>query len=278
MNVQISAFSSNNAYRVLSCVLFYSMASALIIIVLIVAFLGVILLNVVHRSTPVDTVANISNRDNLNVASLLSLITAQNETIHLLERHLSLKHQDLTQASEEYHKLIKTTELLAKLSTQEESNDQKCAKHVETKSHLPAYPMSTSEIDCENRYGMEMVRQWGTHKEVWCKSESPDDSAASSELVCYPYHQAHKKLDGRGPDMFCEAKNFVIDFSKVHGDHATDHKPALGSQYLNFDKGSLSSDCQTTASYRSGLFMPHHSLQVQQARHQCLFMHCDALR
>ena len=33
------------------------------------------------------------------------------------------------------------------------------------------------------------------------------------------YAQAHKQLDGRGEDMFCEARNFFVDFSKVRNDN-----------------------------------------------------------
>ena len=96
---------------------------------------------------------------------------------------------------------------------------------------------------------MELVDVWKKGAEVWCDNED-SDSHIKSKLICYPYHQvlflknihfllffsclhflsiyfqilsihflyflkAHKKLDKRGPDMFCEAKNFFIDFSKV---------------------------------------------------------------
>jgi hypothetical protein len=33
-------------------------------------------------------------------------------------------------------------------------------------------------------------------REVWCAADSNSD--VDSELVCYPMHQHHKKLDGKG--------------------------------------------------------------------------------
>jgi hypothetical protein len=69
------------------------------------------------------------------------------------------------------------------------------------------------EQSCEERFGMKLIEEWKKSKETWCKDTQ--NSYLNSELTCYPYHQHHKKLDGRGPDVFCEATNFIIDFSKV---------------------------------------------------------------
>lgn len=76
------------------------------------------------------------------------------------------------------------------------------------------WPRTSMEDHCEQRYGLELADEWRKKEEVWCTGPS-EDVAMKSELKCYPYHQAHKKLDGRGPDLFCEATNFVMDFSKV---------------------------------------------------------------
>ena len=70
--------------------------------------------------------------------------------------------------------------------------------------------LTAMEADCENRYGVTLIEHWSKAEEIWCS-----DDGANSVLRCYPYHQKHKQLDGRGPDLFCEATNFVIDFSKV---------------------------------------------------------------
>ena len=74
-------------------------------------------------------------------------------------------------------------------------------------------PLSDFEMDCESRYGIQLVSEWRKSEQIWCKNEQ--SSEIISELRCFPYHQKHKQLDGRGPDMFCEATNFVVDFSKV---------------------------------------------------------------
>jgi hypothetical protein len=123
------------------------------------------------------------------------------------------------------------------------------------------WPTSQREDECEAKYGVELVNIWKKNEEMWCAL--PQGAAVvESELKCYPYHQAHKKLDGRAPDLFCEATNFVIDFSKVSGDIANKGKPAKGSEYLTFGEGSLQSTCRKTASYQSRLFMPHFGKQV----------------
>uniref|UniRef100_A0A7S0SZ26 EGF domain-specific O-linked N-acetylglucosamine transferase n=1 Tax=Chromulina nebulosa TaxID=96789 RepID=A0A7S0SZ26_9STRA len=117
---------------------------------------------------------------------------------------------------------------------------------------------SIFESDCESRYGISLAEKWRNNEELWCKSNAIE---INSQLNCYPYHQKHKQLDGRGPDMFCIANNFVIDFSKVIGKVPSSKQP-LGSQYLSFHKGSLSGECKMTNKYKEHLFMPHQSLQM----------------
>ena len=87
-----------------------------------------------------------------------------------------------------------------------------------------------------------------------------------SQLTCYPYHQQHKILDGRGEDLFCEASNVVIDFSKVGGTVSPSGKPGKGSEYLRFGADSLLATCRKTEHYDPRLFMPHHSLQMHTFR------------
>ena len=76
------------------------------------------------------------------------------------------------------------------------------------------WPTSQLEDECEARYGLELVDRWRKNEEIWCESQS-EEAEERSELKCYPYHQSHKKLDGRPADLICEATNFVIDFNKV---------------------------------------------------------------
>ena len=124
------------------------------------------------------------------------------------------------------------------------------SKHTEV--NLAKY-----EDFCEKRYGLQLVDLWAKSEESWCNTNI--NSKFQSELKCYPYHQEHKKLDGRGPDIFCEATNFFIDFSKVHGSRDGGSKTQA---YLSFDQGSLISSCTKTSNYKHGLFMPHHALQM----------------
>lgn len=125
------------------------------------------------------------------------------------------------------------------------------------------WPTTKFENECEARYGLELVDSWRKNEEVWCEAPAGEgDSTMKSELKCYPYHQAHKKLDGRQADLFCEATNFVIDFSKVSGEVVGKGKPSKGSEYLAFSEGSLLSSCRKTAKYQERLFMPHHARQV----------------
>lgn len=76
------------------------------------------------------------------------------------------------------------------------------------------------EIECENRYGLPLIDFWKAKKQTWCVNNQPirdiEGNEITSELICYPYHQQHKKLSHDREDMFCVAKNVVIDFSKVN--------------------------------------------------------------
>lgn len=71
------------------------------------------------------------------------------------------------------------------------------------------FAMDVHSPDCELRYGMSLVSNWRQSAENWC-SPIPGPGISSS-LTCYPYRQKHKHV----ADIFCEAKNFVIDFSGV---------------------------------------------------------------
>lgn len=235
-----------------------------------------------------------------DVPSLLELIRIQNETIHTLERHL--KHTILSKGDQlaEDAKLIEIADKLGKLSSENEENRLKAASchnlshelehnfdtalqqarieaasvlhcpeatvvtesHSGAAVHQPLWPTTKLENECEARYGLELAELWRKNEEVWCASPPGADTHHKSELKCYPYHQAHKKLDGRAADLICEASNFVIDFSKVVGDVVQKGKPVKGSEYLIQGGGALQSTCHNTALYQGRLFMPHHSIQV----------------
>lgn len=119
---------------------------------------------------------------------LLNIIKLQNHTIHALE---SLLRESKT------------------------GNLVESSKYRIEDSSFYSPPFTNAQIDCENRYGMSLLKQWKESREVWCESSASD--SLKSSLVCYPYHQQHKIADGRGKDMFCVANNFVIgllDFSE----------------------------------------------------------------
>jgi len=128
-----------------------------------------------------------------------------------------------------------------------------------------SYSLDVEDVElqkhCEAKFGVSLIDNWRASQQVWCSGHNNNKSQIQSELRCYPYHQLHKQRDGRGPDMFCEATNFVIDFSKVHG-HASGSKPHLGAQYHTFDSGSLQGNCHITNQYRQELFMPHQAQQM----------------
>ena len=109
--------------------------------------------------------------------------------------------------------------------------------------------------ECEAKYGYQLVEEWRKSEETWCEG-------SDSSIKCYPYHQRHKKLDGRGPDMFCVGINVMLDFSKIEGSISGTGGRAKLTNYLKFGKGSVSSSCKKTSKWRSSLFMPHHAQQM----------------
>jgi hypothetical protein len=147
--------------------------------------------------------------------------------------HLSLYPPDLLTNMVRLSKDAKSDELVIVLSRLVESKDRQIEKlnlqlasqsmdremdkfkdsHVNVSSYSSFIPNSDLERQCELRFGLSLVGAWRQIKQSWCQSSS--SQMPRVELRCYPYHQEHKKLDGRGPDNFCVATNFVVDFSKV---------------------------------------------------------------
>jgi len=123
---------------------------------------------------------------------LLDLVLMQNKSIHVLESALQ-KCSNLPHSP-------------TKIAT----NDATPKINVAVNDIRPNMLQTKFEQECENRYGLHLADLWKGERQIWCNDES-----GLSTLVCYPYHQQHKRLDGRGPDMFCEATNFLVDFSKV---------------------------------------------------------------
>lgn len=192
--------------------------------------------------------------DQMHIKSLLELVNVQNETIHTLEMHLKRMISKSGDKTLEDAKLIEISDTIYKLTRESEENRLKVAQcnnmsselehnfdkelqrmKVDSISHTHCpdvhtpvsvqanpvglhshvEPRTKLEDQCEQRYGMELADIWGRNQEIWCADTAQPVAELRSELKCYPYHQAHKKLDGRGPDLVCEATNFVINFDAV---------------------------------------------------------------
>lgn len=221
----------------------------------------------ISRKTLVD--------DNRIISSLTDLIKSKDFQI-----------EELLNQLEELKSLQSQKEELILLNISNSIESASSSVNTNPDSSLPSkkYSLDVEDVElqkhCEAKFGVSLIDNWQACKEIWCgaSSNSNTNSKTSentsnkdnlnsgaktqSELRCYPYHQLHKQNDGRGPDMFCEATNFMIDFSKVHG-KASGSKPHLGAQYHSFDMGSLQGNCHITNKYRSELFMPHHALQMR---------------
>jgi hypothetical protein len=210
---------------------------------------------------------------------LLELIEAQNRTIYILEQQLK-KSKNHVVSGDQSGVLASSVEniqgTLDKIQGSSRTQQNAVTPVVETKIPERCLPGTYNatvtntyyngveprhrlelEEDCEKRYGLELASKWKSSKEIWC--EHP-----TSQLICYPYHQEHKRRDGRGADLVCEATNFVIDFSKIDGEPFIGHKkPPKGSEYLSFQGGSLLSPCRPTPQLKSRLYMSHHGRQMR---------------
>lgn len=208
-----------------------------LVLTLATIFFVVLLKDTLYHPVDDGQSSKLPARADANV-KLMKLIRMQNATIAELEKQLHDHH-------------IPIPRVEAKASDPQPACPP--APSVPAGASPRLEGLTKAEVECERKYGLALVDEWRDNREIWC------DGAA--QLICYPYHQAHKKLDGRQADLFCEATNFVVDFSKVSGT-AGAHKPALGQQYLHFQPGSLQAQCRKTNKYQDRLFMPHQRLQV----------------
>jgi hypothetical protein len=214
-----------------------------------------------------------------SIRQLIQVLHQQNETIHKLERTIIVKTENEEVLLQEVKDLEKRHVESSELKNGNKLDDSSSAGYTgmpfknpylafeesNTVSSINYQSLrSDSEATCDLLYGMDLLADWKKNREVWCADDSASANThpdTASELVCYPYHQAHKKKDGRNPDLICEAKNFVVDFSKIQGEHSS-LKPILGMQYLSFSENSLLSTCKKTELYNDRLFMPHHARQM----------------
>eukprot|EP00981_Chlorochromonas_danica_P003901 scaffold742_cov186-Ochromonas_danica.AAC.6 len=173
---------------------------------------------------------------------------------------LLLQQQPQPQPQEEHG-----THSIKSLAVSSTTSETEKSVSSSTSSSSLLHTATPFESSCEQRYGMTLINEWSSHREVWCGSQTTSPSSLGdeeSQLICYPNHQAHKKRDGRPADLFCEGFNLIIDFAKVSGQHQSHKKPPLGMQYLHFQPGSLQGHCQRNQYYQDRLLMPHHRLQM----------------
>jgi hypothetical protein len=137
-----------------------------------------------------------------SINRLIDLVRIQNLTIHALEEKIG----QLSDSSTTDHTFVAREISLVK----SDSTKVECTSNNDFQSFI-----TKDRETCETKYGMELASIWKKNEEIWCTDDDSKDEESKSQLKCYPYHQAHKKLDGRGPDLICEATNFMIDFSKV---------------------------------------------------------------
>ena len=146
----------------------------------------------------------------LEYARLLEVLKVQNATIHSLE---SMIDQSTSPRS--------PTDAKPQTATKASTDSSPLAIHPQRSNRTPSlethpHLLTNEQTECEARYGLQLIESWANSKQTWCSGNTTIDGVESlSELTCYPYHQKHKQTDGRGKDLFCEATNIFIDFSKV---------------------------------------------------------------
>lgn len=158
-----------------------------------------------HKSKSVD-----------DVVQLMRVMRAQNETIANLIEVLEEKHPAMTALLET---IKQKDHEISKLSNQIDTllSEKLDSKQPAISSPLGSFDLQPTGLqldrECEWRYGLTLIEEWKKKEEIWCETDS--GAEMKSSLRCFPYHQQHKKLDHRGPDVFCEARNFFIDFAKA---------------------------------------------------------------
>lgn len=193
-------------------------------LLLVVICVTVIFLLATFYNTAMHGIANDSHAASAaDIERMIRIIRIQNETIHALTSHVNPKSSgpDVnTLLSIIQEKEMRIAALSEELQTRKKEDSPTLilsSPNVDSRSFSPQathyaldVPPTKFEEECESYYGMQLVDKWRHSKQVWC--EAPDGTALQSSLSCFPYTQHHKT----SPDMFCEATNFVMDFSKVH--------------------------------------------------------------
>lgn len=156
-----------------------------------------------------ETINKLISKNDLNSKStdeIIDFIAAKDMEIKRLNNVILEQKQLLDKQSNDIKRL---SDLSQQLSSKQ-INQKQISENMNNLSLIPL-PLTNMEDMCDQRYGHGLLNGWKKSKQIWC-----DSNDHSSNIVCYPYLQEHKKLDGRGEDMFCEATNLYIDFTKVY--------------------------------------------------------------
>jgi hypothetical protein len=221
-----------------------------------------------HEDHDKSADASVESKDNSIVKGGLLhthalMMTKKEQEIERKDHEIALLKERISSLSSKSHQLISPQQQQPQQSPQPPA-------HYATYDHhaggVSAPQGGQVGEECEAKYGYQLVTEWKKAKQVWCAPDSSSSSSSSespSSLTCYPYHQQHKKLDGRGADMFCVAENMFVDFSKVEGGISHAVGMAKLGKYLKYKKGALfSPSCKKTSYYRPSLFMPHNAAQM----------------
>lgn len=123
--------------------------------------------------------------------TLRKLVLLQNDTIHVLELHLdnvmrmtgsevaegrdttvtSASPRGQAKAITQTHSLEESLSLKKYTEGCSRGTRNHSMSYVEHKLYPHRERMSAMEIDCEKRYGMELVSEWRKSAQVWCEGK-----------------------------------------------------------------------------------------------------------
>lgn len=257
--------------------------STLVLVLFSVGCVGLLFVILVTPEAPVQSQSVTEQQHLHDLEQLMHIISTQNDTLYALKNahqghqghHSKNAHQGHHSDQDTKHlfdvisskdaEIIRLNEQLrlTQLALKDQPKSSEIIRTVEVAAAAPEdnykifldVPPSHMDDHCEPRFGLELIENWRRAEQTWCETD-PGEKIEST-LTCYPYKQAHKS----DKDMFCEATNFVIDFSKVSGSHGSS-KPPRGDQYLKFAKKSILSSCKKTSKFNARYFMPHSARQV----------------
>ncbi|CAM9404197.1 unnamed protein product, partial [Discosporangium mesarthrocarpum] len=127
---------------------------------------------------------------------------------------------------------------------------------------MPLAQGTHMERECYENLSYGLLERWARAKTTFCSGGG--GLGLESSIECYPYKQRHRNK----ADVFCEARNVFIDFSKVsreHGHHANQKGPRgkKSGSYHNFKHGNIFATCTKTKDFQVDKFMPHQQLQMK---------------